>query len=452
MKKMKVLALVLAAIMVLALLPAISFAGTVDYYLVGKIHGTEDWFNLNGDYKFTANGDGTYTLRVQLSQYDAFKVVGVNSDNPDRKDWTWYPDGENYNVPNEQGHFGYNTITFRTEHKVEEGWHGGYFKVDGMPTVEGHSLTLNGEIGVNFYVCPGNWYLYRSDYDRARMVFTIKDNTGAVVSVQEYDTWTGFIENVNGVECFGYTCKINVTQMAQTIEARLWMGGEDPIASENYKAEDYFKLMLDNGWLDADNTTFKNDAKNMIIATWNYCYYLQDFLIANNNLGNKYNKMTDLTAQMPNYVLELKADENQIPNTGIVKTQGWTELFDNTQYSLVLESKTTLKVFMTPKSGTPSLKLDNVDATYTTSGSEWIVKIENIPAHQLCDVHILKADGNDSATATFSALHYAGSMLNHSNDTLWTNAANALANYAFYARAYYNHNMYTNYTDYNNNN
>lgn len=437
MKKMKVLALVLAAIMVLALLPAISFAddpaSSDGYYLIGIIQGVDHWTdnfnNTNYEFrKFTTNPDNNaeMMLRIDLNSGDSIKVARIENGLqtevlPGNGCAPW--------GINTSGNY---TIYFRADGQGGVGWSYGYDYVSGPnnPFVAGHSLTLSGEIGVNFYVNMSNW----TDTDTT-MYFTIYDKNDNVLIEKNYHRYDGNVTNINGVVCYGYTCFINVIQMAQRIHAVLKNSSNYTILEEDYSAEEYFKTVNDKGLLAAGNNTFDVKTKNLIIATWHYGIELQKFLVSVNHL-NKFTMMED-TVEIPAYMGTLKQTVAEyIPAYGITKDAAWLSTFDTTQFQLVLDYKTTIKVYMTPKSGAEitSLTLNDVAVDHPNVGGELVVTISDIPAHELITTRTLKV--NNNGTAVFSGLSYARSMLNYSNEEVWTNAANALAAYAVYAAAY----------------
>ncbi|WP_462282664.1 M26 family metallopeptidase [Ruminococcus champanellensis] len=113
----------------------------------------------------------------------------------------------------------------------------GYFRNNVGTHLAGHSLTLNGSIGVNFYMMLDPRIV--AD-DSAHMKFTLPDGTTKVMSVRGAAQ-----DEVDGEQYYVFTCQVSAKEMASRIKAQIIT---DTVKSTVYSftVEDYANEILDN--------------------------------------------------------------------------------------------------------------------------------------------------------------------------------------------------------------
>ena len=113
----------------------------------------------------------------------------------------------------------------------------GYFRNNVGTHLAGHSLTLNGSIGVNFYMMLDPRIV--AD-DSAYMQFTLPDGTTKVMSVRGAAQ-----DEVDGEQYYVFTCQVSAKEMASRIKAQIIT---DTVKSTVYSftVEDYANEILDN--------------------------------------------------------------------------------------------------------------------------------------------------------------------------------------------------------------
>ena len=113
----------------------------------------------------------------------------------------------------------------------------GYFRNNVGTHLAGHSLTLNGSIGVNFYMMLDPRIV--AD-DSAYMQFTLPDGTTKVMSVRGAAQ-----DEVDGEQYYVFTCQVSAKEMTSKIKAQIIT---DTVKSTVYSftVEDYANEILDN--------------------------------------------------------------------------------------------------------------------------------------------------------------------------------------------------------------
>ena len=430
MKRMKVLALVLAAIMVLALLPAITFADVEDgYYLGGRVKGVYTWdpSEFDASRKFYVNPANKDELMLNTILYegDEFKAVHVVNN----EIVAYYPDpGGNW-----VAHAGFASGNVNIYLKPNDSNPLSVDSANRKPFISCNSMTLGSQLFVNFFVYPAGQNL-----DNYTMNFSIDNGNNAPTVVENVTKTQGLTTNYYG-NCDAYTVGINILQVAQTITATL-MKGNVVVDTQTYSAKEYFETFAANS-----NALFNSQpqkVKNMINATWIYAKKVQAFLISEMHLES-----VGYTALDPNNDINFYYDyaptaENYFPSgvndKGLVKSEDWDNLFDDTAYQLVLDSAIAIRVRLTPNDANQSITVEE-GAGVETSGNSKIITISGIYATAMTTQHTITA-GNE--TLRFSATSYVRSMLDHSDTltgtqkTLWSEAAYAIAMYAACAAVY----------------
>ena len=327
------------------------------------------------------------------------------------------------------------------------------------PEFRNHSLSLDGRIGVNFYV---NTYPYKN----AKMTFTIThgDCTKEQVLVYQEDATEQNPATPYKNGCYVFTCYVNSIQMAETITATLSYDINDTTresVSNTFSVMDYFTYFdaHENDRNENDQPIFSEKAKDLIKALKNYGYYMQLFLSPEKDwaLRSETDEVTvGYLAVDTAYenIMRSAADAEGDANAAGITKLNWEDTFSRISYSLVLDSETSIKVFFTPAENVtamPAVTLDGKTYEPEKVGARYVVRIDNIAAHQLADIHTITAGG---ATVKVSAVSYVRSMLDEVSSnaaentdawknnnhkalpSVWTDAALAIYTYWYYAYTY----------------
>ena len=267
----------------------------------------------------------------------------------------------------------------------------------------GHSLSLNGNIGVNFYM--------ELDADviadpNAYMLFTLPNDTTQTVKVSDatIDTTT-----VSGKTYYVFQCSVAAKEMTDTIKAQMF-SGEKQGEEYSYTVKQYADYLFANAY-EADGATVKNqayvDAIELIKSMVNYGAYSQ--LYFNHNIDSPAN--ADITATNVSGVTAETVNKTYDGSTNTLP-DGVTLAGAN----LELESETVMNLYFTNTTGKA--------LTFTTSGNVALVQeqsgeytkvtITGIAAQYLdSDVTVNVAlEGDDNAySVKYSPMNYCYNVL-----------------------------------------
>ena len=280
-------------------------------------------------------------------------------------------------------------------------------------TVAAHSLTLNGDIGLNFYAAIEN---VRTD---AYAVFTVdgKEVT-CPVNLNDYT-------EENGVKYYKFSCNITPSQIDTEIYGIIYNG--DTVSQPfSYSVHDYFDDLL------ADEE-LSNDANLVALAASieRYGYYANELFGYDDNFVQ--------------HSLFSDAGMNDITAEWLAQDQ---PVYDNTENgvsyygsSLVLLTKTSFRHYFTLPEGKSiddfafSLSKsddEEIPLTPVKKGSGYYVEISGIPAAEISKkqlVLVKDANGNVVNTWNASVLSYAYAALNANMSEALNNAVKALVLY-----------------------
>ena len=267
----------------------------------------------------------------------------------------------------------------------------------------GHSLSLNGNIGVNFYMELDADVIADPD---AYMLFTLPNDTTQAVKVSDatVDTTT-----VSGKTYYVFQCSVAAKEMTDTIKAQMF-SGEKQGEEYSYTVKQYADYLFANAY-EADGTTVKNqayaDAIKLIEAMVNYGAYSQ--LYFNHNTDSPAN--ADITATNVRGVTAETVNKTYDGSTNTLP-DGVTLAGAN----LELESETVMNLYFTNTTGKA--------LTFTTSGNVALVQeqsgeytkvtITGIAAQYLdSDVTVNVAlEGDDTAySVKYSPMNYCYNVL-----------------------------------------
>ena len=254
-----------------------------------------------------------------------------------------------------------------------------------------HSLTLNGDIGVNFYVELNDTIV--NDVDA---VMEMAVNSQKVSSVKVTDVIKNGVTEVTDSKgivhsCYKFTCKVYAKQMNDEIEATL--KATSGTWKETYSIQKYVEQAQESS---------NENLKELVNAMSNYGIWAQKLL--------EYNTDNLTEDSLPD-VSQVTADQL----TAYTYVENGSE--DNLKVygsSLLLKEKTSIRMYYSLKSGTIqdyTFKIDGNEVVPVKSGNNglYYVEIDNIAAQDLDKVHTFTVGKLE--ISNYSVLSYIGKAL-----------------------------------------
>ena len=260
----------------------------------------------------------------------------------------------------------------------------------------GHSLSLHGDIGVNFYMELDPEI---AASDTAYMLFTIPNGDNpytAKVYVNEQSDATLPHAEKNG-NYYVFKCNVAAKEMTSIITARIY-DGETPLGTEyNYSVEEYANYLLDHT---ADNAEYAKAAP-LVEKMLSYGAHAKDYFDKTVTL----NDLADLTIDE-----KFATFENSLPDN----------LYDGA--TLSLKSQTSLSLYFTDTDELTFTCVDEKSVVRTVetvrNGSTQIARIRNIAASELQNNFTVTVTKGETVlgTITYSPMNYAYKVLNGGTD------------------------------------
>ena len=282
-----------------------------------------------------------------------------------------------------------------------------------------HSLSLNGDIGVNFYLD-----IPEADQGKdIKVVFTWHGNSKEQNSVTV--PFSG-VPSANGL--FKFTCNVCAAEMNDEITANLYFDDE-LMETDRYSVRAYADVILyDKDWIAAYQAGHSDyDALAMLVKTM-----LNFGTAAQMHFG--YNTDAPANAGVEHPLVTPDTDETaeivgDIPSKSVDLSAYGVEYYG---YSLLLKTETTLRFYFKITDRElydPSVfRLGNITEVKDYNESYVYIELTGIAARELGDTHTLTV--GDTVFGSFSALSYVKDVLTDgsSADTL-ADAAAALYRY-----------------------
>ena len=292
-----------------------------------------------------------------------------------------------------------------------------------VPVFTTKSMLLSGQIGVNFFMDLSA--LTEEEKAGSYMVFTVNGE-------EQRAAWKDSFRDETTGSYYGFTCRVNSVQMADTIEAVFHWGGdgEETVRFE-YSAAQYIS------YIDTHATDYDGKTLNLVRAIADYGHYAQPFLAAANGwtVGEDHAAMTAHYAQS----YDTDAVGEALAAYAAVKDYGDSRL-TGVSYRLRLDSETALDVYITAESGVEVTAEASFNGkTYTARKQDdgrYLIHISGIPAHLLGTPAVITGDAGGAFRITVSALSYARDVLTGDCGADAKNAMAALAAYYDAAIAY----------------
>ena len=295
---------------------------------------------------------------------------------------------------------------------------------DGMGAIAGYTLSLKGDIGVNFYMELADDV---AGSDSAYMLFTVPNGDSAYeksVKVSDAEKVT----DENSVY-YVFECGVFAKDMVSDIKARI-VDGDTYGTEYSYSVEKYAKYILDHPEVDEYAS-----AANMVKAMLNYGSYSQMFF--NNNVMNLANASLDEDDKAIGDVTAALIDKstfNEALPADVV--------FEGA--SLSLQSETTLSLYFKSDA---ILDFDCPNRVFETavSGQYQVIRIRNISAKELGDDFMVSVSADDTqGTISYSPMNYCYNVLNndaYADNTNLQNVVRSIYKYWQAAKYYFNYNI-----------
>ena len=295
--------------------------------------------------------------------------------------------------------------------------------IDGIGAkLAGYSLSLTGNIGVNFYMELSNKIIADKD---AYMQFTLPNGTITKVLVSEAQTNT----TINAEKTYyRFPCEVASYEMTQDIKAQMFDGNGKCGKEYTYTVRDYAQYLI-------DHVDLYQDAYPFAVAMLNYGACSQKYFnkavddLANRSLNDAEQKISDRFDGYINGFVAKKA-ENDV-------------LGQFAGLSMVLKSETTLNIFYEPKEGIDVSKLnfivDGKEITPVKRGQYYILSLENIKANELGNLKTFTVtDGTNTLSGDYCAMMYCYQVLQAQEGTYedaLVTLVKAFSNYAYTAQS-----------------
>ena len=295
--------------------------------------------------------------------------------------------------------------------------------VDGIGAkLIGYTLSLNGNIGVNFYMELSEDI---ANSNTAYMQFTLPNGDVTTVNVAGATT-----KAINTKTYYVFPCEVSSFEMTKPIKAQMFDGNGNSGTEYSYTVRDYGKYIIDHP------TSYEEKDVAFAKALLNYGAYSQAYFkvavddLANTSLDEAEKNVTDVTAE-------------SLAGYKAVSVSNAFGTFAG--YSLTLKSETTLKVYFEPAADVDVSSLTFTAAGQTVtpviSGQYYVLSVENIKAWNLDTPYDFSvSNGSETLNFSCSAMSYAYSVLLHSEsyDSTLVKLISALRIYQQKAEVYGN--------------
>ncbi|MBQ6262094.1 MAG: choice-of-anchor J domain-containing protein [Clostridia bacterium] len=292
--------------------------------------------------------------------------------------------------------------------------------------ITGCTLSLEGDIGVNFYTDVA--YSVLDNYQTAYMLFTVPNGNGTITE-KAYLRDARFVIS-NGRLRFVFRCGISAKDMTGVITAQ-FIDGENTSEAFEYSVVEYAEYILTH----ADDPEYA-DAVPVVKAMLNYGAAAQTFFgVRTDDLANGILAEEDRTFdQIP--LDNLQELVHPYDGSATVLPEGTT--FESV--TLSLKTVLTLSLYFRSDSElTFSCDDDSITVVKETIGDYQIARISGIyPQSMNEDYTLTVSDGTTEGSVTYSPLTYCYNVLNGGTDDVnHNNVVTALLWYALAVSEYF---------------
>ena len=289
----------------------------------------------------------------------------------------------------------------------------------------GHSVSLDGDIGVNFFINPN-----AADFANATTAtvkFTWDGNT------KEVDLLTAPMER----DCYKVTCEVVAAQMTHKIKAEVIINGEKLQKTDSISVQDYAEKLY-NDPEKYDDRSKPEQLKAMAKALLNYGSEAQTVLSAalteipekraDENVGQT--DYSNVTADAIQTAVNTANPGKSASNLKSVAPEFDAKLY---AYSLIYLSQSTLRLYFVPAEGTTMAHSGDYDGNQ--SNYYYYVEKTGICASELDTLQEFEIN---NTKFRYSALDYAKAVVSSSKMTAaQKNLAKSLFLYNQAANAYF---------------
>ncbi|MBQ0064678.1 MAG: InlB B-repeat-containing protein [Firmicutes bacterium] len=244
--------------------------------------------------------------------------------------------------------------------------------------LEGYSLSLSGNIGVNFYMRLNEEI---TEDENAYMEFISPDG-----KIQK--------ENVNQAKQDGiyhvFTCEVSAKDMTGDIQAKLINGKGEGIKEYHYSVEEYAKYLIEHV------PTYEEHSIEIAKAMMTYGKYTQEYFgYKIDQVPKETNTLEDLDLSWAKYQYYTYGQEPSIEFVGA---------------RLLLTSRPSLKLYFL---GEGTIRINNEVVSTEKEGNYTIVKISNITnMSEMFNIH------SDSLYLQYGIYSYVGQAIHSDNESL----------------------------------
>ena len=273
--------------------------------------------------------------------------------------------------------------------------------------VIGHSISLDGDIGVNFYMELDPEI---AQSETAYMQFTIPDTS------PEYQEQTVSIKDVEPVEggYYVFKCRVAAKDMNSVITAQI-LGVNKETTVYTYSVKDYADWLIEH----KNDSVAYTKAAPLVEKMLQYGAYAKEYFDKTNTLDN----LDDVTIDVAEPVIK------KLP-------EGTT--FEGA--TLSLKSETTLSLYF-KSNAELELSCDGYDVETAETGDYKIARIRGIKAAHIGDIITLNINGG---TVSYSPMNYCKNVLDDdTQDEKLQNAVKSLYLYWKAASEYFSSNVPT---------
>ena len=281
-----------------------------------------------------------------------------------------------------------------------------------LSVLVGHSISLDGDIGVNFYTLLSDDI---ANSDTAYMHFTIP--TGSGTTTQDVLVKDARQVTSGDKTYYVFKCQVAAKEMTSVIKAQI-IDGENVGEEYTYSVKEYADYLLEH----AEEREDWSNAVPIVKAMLNYGAYSQIYFdknptaLANAGLTDREKALADVNISQADPIINLPDG---------VTFEGAT---------LSLKSETTLSLYFTADSQ-PEFSCGDYTVEPVQNGRYYVARIRGIAAKHIGDTFTLNVG---SGSITYSPLNYIANALNGgTEDENLINSVKALYWYWQAADAYF---------------
>ncbi|MBQ6332902.1 MAG: hypothetical protein IJI34_09110 [Clostridia bacterium] len=296
------------------------------------------------------------------------------------------------------------------------------------PEFKTQSLTLDGSIGVNFYMDLSMLSAEDlADADKTYMTFDISGK--GTVSSDPVPVNTA--KKNRTATLYGFTCSVNSIQMADTITATFHYGDGQTV-TKDYSIMQYYEAFKEH----ADD--YSEETRNLVRTLVCYGYCTQQYLEEAKNLPLGYDEASYAPIVLPGEFAEMVASYDYATIADMIELYSLSFKINNMNdenikgisFMLALDSETKMTVTFKPDpsyTGIATCEIDNAnEADMQKVRGRFVAEVPNIPAHKLGEMHtivVFTGDNcytqvsNESTVIEASPMSYVYLMLTRTGAT-----------------------------------